>query len=159
MHATYFSQRSNSHINVDDVKIFTTPRKLIRSLQDLGDYDDTGCSEKQSRRFRSPMRGTSGWTSTSMHGLTEDINCGNNNDKFSSDGHGRSESVSSTEGVFSNNNLQLSAEIVPANKYRLKNHRSSTRRLVCGLLVSLFAVFLFLLAIGDQDNHHIIVPT
>ncbi|KAI9184786.1 hypothetical protein LWI28_001040 [Acer negundo] len=46
-------QRSRSHINVDNVGIFTTPRKLIRSLQDLNDVS-SDFSEKQSRRFGSP---------------------------------------------------------------------------------------------------------
>ncbi|KAL8456217.1 hypothetical protein ACS0TY_033620 [Phlomoides rotata] len=142
-------QRSNSHINIDDVRIFTTPRKLIRSLQAQdSDDSDTGFCEKHSRRFR----GTSAWTPRGQNGLPQDIKCGSNKNKFSY----RSESVSSTEGVFSNNDV---AEIVPANKSRLKKHHSSTIRMVCGLLVSLFAAFLFLLAIGDQDDRYIIVPT
>lgn len=106
------------------------------------------------------MTGRSAWTPTSMrgqNGLSQDIKCGNNSNDISSGGHGSSESVSSTEGVFSNNDVVLSAEVVPANKFRLKNH--PTRRIVCGLLVSLFAAFLFLLAIGDQDDHYTTVPT
>lgn len=164
------SQRSNSHINVDDVKIFTTPRKLIRSLQDLDDFD-TGFSEKQARRLRSPMTGTFALTPTSMHGqngIPQDMNCENNKDKLSSGGElflGSSESVSSTEDVFSNKDLGFSAEVVPRNKPLLqrvnarKNHHNSASRIVCGLFVGLFAVVLFLLAIGDQDDHYIIVPT
>ncbi|KAI3471485.1 hypothetical protein Pfo_028135 [Paulownia fortunei] len=162
-------QRSNSHINVDDVKIFTTPRKLIRSLQDQDDFD-SGFSKKQARRFRSPMTSAFAWTPTSIreqNGLPQDMNRENNGDKLSSGDerfHGSSESVSSTEDVFSDKDLRLSAEVVPGNKAQLqrvhvqKNH-NFTYSIVCGLLVVLFAVLLCLLAICDQDDHYIVVPT
>ncbi|KAK4405013.1 protein SINE1 [Sesamum angolense] len=91
---TLSPQRSNSHINVDDVKIFTTPRKLIRSLQDL---DDSG----------------SGY---SMQTSKKDMDHESNRDKKSSSGgdlfHGSSESVSSTEDVFTNKDVQLLPEVV-----------------------------------------------
>lgn len=46
-------QRSRSHISVDNVGLFTTPRKLIHSLQDLNDAN-SDFSEKQSRGIRTP---------------------------------------------------------------------------------------------------------
>lgn len=48
-------QRLRSHINVDDVKIFTTPRKLIYSLQDAS-RGNSIVSEKQRRQLRSPCK-------------------------------------------------------------------------------------------------------
>ncbi|KAJ6422639.1 hypothetical protein OIU84_027580 [Salix udensis] len=46
-------QRSRSRINVDNVSIFTTPRKLVHALQDPDDLN-SDFSEKQHQRFGSP---------------------------------------------------------------------------------------------------------
>ncbi|KAE8684152.1 putative H/ACA ribonucleoprotein complex subunit 1-like protein 1-like [Hibiscus syriacus] len=51
--ATPSPQRSRSQINVDN--LFTTPRRLICSLQDPNELN-SGYSEKQYRRFRSPAQ-------------------------------------------------------------------------------------------------------
>ncbi|KAK4413107.1 protein SINE1 [Sesamum alatum] len=169
---TLSPQRSNSHINVDDVKIFTTPRKLIRSLQDLDD-SGSGFSMKHARRFRSPKMSAFAWTPTSMreqNGLSQDMDHESKRDKKSSSGgdlfHGSSESVSSTEDVFTNKNVQLSPEVVqcikPSQLQRVdvrKNHSNSSRAIVSGLFVVLVAVFLCLLALGGQDDYDILVPT
>lgn len=64
-----------------------------------------------------------------------------------------SESVSSTEDV---PNL---AEVVPVEKSQLKQHNNSTKIVVCSIFVGLFAVLLFLLVTGDQDDHYGVVPT
>ncbi|KAL5708667.1 Protein sine1 [Ranunculus cassubicifolius] len=56
--------RGHSQINMDNVRIFTTPRKLIRSLQDLDD-ESSDYSVKQSRGFRSPCSNKSAWSPTS----------------------------------------------------------------------------------------------
>ncbi|KAL0405070.1 UNVERIFIED_CONTAM: protein SINE1 [Sesamum radiatum] len=165
-------QRSNSHINVDDVKIFTTPRKLIRSLQDLDD-SGSGFSMQQVRRFGSPKTSAFAWTPTSMreqNGLSQDMDHESNRDKKSSSGgdlfHGSSESVSSTEDVFTNKDVQLLAEVVhcikPSQFQRVnvqENHSNSSRGIVCGIFVVLVAVILCLLALGGQDDYDILVPT
>ncbi|KAH6809101.1 ARM repeat superfamily protein [Perilla frutescens var. frutescens] len=147
--------RSNSHIKADDMKIFSTPRKLIQSLQDLDDFDISS-SEKQSRRFKSPVAGKFARTNRhEQNGPPQGMNC-ENRDKSASSGeqfHTRSESVSSTEDV---SNL---ADIVPVDKPLVKKHHDSAKKVVCGLFVCLFAVFLFLMVIGDPDDHHVIVPT
>ncbi|KAH6790715.1 ARM repeat superfamily protein [Perilla frutescens var. frutescens] len=151
-------QRSNSHIKADDLMIFTTPRKLIHSLQDQDNFD-IGSSEKQPKRFRSPMTDKFAWTPVSMHeqnGPSQGMNCENNRDKLASGGEqfrARSESVSSTEDV---SDL---ADIVPVNEPPVKKHHNSAKKVVYGLFVGLFAVFLFLLVIGDEDDHYVIVPT
>ncbi|KAK1393211.1 Survival motor neuron interacting protein 1 [Heracleum sosnowskyi] len=48
-------QRLRSHISVDDIKIFTTPRKLIYSLQESSS-ENSNVSKKQTRRLRSPCK-------------------------------------------------------------------------------------------------------
>ncbi|KAL0359378.1 UNVERIFIED_CONTAM: protein SINE1 [Sesamum angustifolium] len=163
--------RSNSHINVDDVKIFTTPRKLIHSLQDLDD-SGSGYSMQQVRRFRSPKTSAFTWTPTLMseqNGLSQDMDHESNRDKKSSSGgdlfHGSSESVSSTEDVFTNKDVQLLPEVVhcikPSQFQRVnvqENHSNSSRGIVCGIFVVLVAVILCLL-LGGQDDYAILVPT
>lgn len=49
---------------MDNFKIFTTPRRLIRSLQDLDD-GNSDYSETQSRRASSPSSSKSNWSPTS----------------------------------------------------------------------------------------------
>ncbi|WOG91676.1 hypothetical protein DCAR_0310926 [Daucus carota subsp. sativus] len=49
------SPQRSRHMNVDDIKIFTTPRKLIYSLQDESS-GNSNISEKQSRRYKSPCK-------------------------------------------------------------------------------------------------------
>ncbi|GER27472.1 ARM repeat superfamily protein [Striga asiatica] len=150
-------QRLNSHINVDDVKIFTTPRRLIRSLQDLED-SDSSFSKGQDLRFRRTL--------ASLHeqnGLFRDMNRVNGGDRFFPENklHSRSESVSSTENVSGDKNLISATELVPENKARLErvHVRISARKIVYGLFAVLSALLLCLLAIGDQDDRDILVPT
>ncbi|XAR68662.1 hypothetical protein NMG60_11003865 [Bertholletia excelsa] len=64
--ATPSPQQSRSWINVDSVKIFATPRKLIRSLQDPND-DIADFSGKQTRSFRSPCSSKLEWSPTSKY--------------------------------------------------------------------------------------------
>ncbi|KAG6429066.1 hypothetical protein SASPL_107105 [Salvia splendens] len=145
------SPQSKAHIKVDDVKIFSTPRRLIRSLQDL-DNSDVGLSEKQPRRFRSPMRPVS---LLGQLGLPNGMDCENKDELASGDEQflANAESVSSTEDV---PNL---AEMIPVDKPQVKKHHNSAKKVVFAFFVGLFAVLVFLLVIGDQDNHHVMVPT
>ncbi|KAL1550077.1 protein SINE1-like isoform X1 [Salvia divinorum] len=144
-------QQSKAHIKVDDVKIFSTPRRLIRSLQDRDNFD-VGLSEKQRRRFRSPMRPVS---LLGQLGLPNGMDCDKKDELASGDElfHASAESVSSTEDV------PTLAEMIPVDKPQVKKHHNSARKVVFALFVGLFAVFVFLLVIGDQDNHHVMVPT
>ncbi|CAA0827849.1 ARM repeat superfamily protein [Striga hermonthica] len=152
-------QRLSSHINVDDVKIFTTPRKLIRSLQDLEDSDST-FSKGQDLRFRRTL--------ASLHeqnGPFRDINRVNGGDRFFPQNklHSRSESVSSTENVSGDKNLISATEVVPVNKARSERVHTrmiSARNIIVYVLFAvLSALLLCLLLIGDQDNRDILVPT
>ncbi|KAG8367997.1 hypothetical protein BUALT_Bualt16G0130800 [Buddleja alternifolia] len=156
-------QRSNSHINGNELKIFTTPRRLIHSLQDPDDFISSS-SKKQIRRFISP---TLSIFPTSMHeqnGLSQKMNRG----KSASDRRQLaycSESVSSTEDLFTDTDLQLPRDVIPGNKTLLqsvdiqKDHLNSGLIIFCGIFFVVFAVFLCLLGIGDQIDHYIVVPT
>ncbi|CAK9145899.1 unnamed protein product [Ilex paraguariensis] len=163
-------QRSRSHINVDNVKIFTTPRKLIRSLQEP---DDMGFFDNQSRRFRSPSSSKFEWSPASKydqnglsheadHEIKGDENLSSGGEQF----HGSLESVSSsTEDVPVDADLQVYPKEVPGSKTESqgicvqKVHRKSTVNIVCGLLAMLFVVFGCLLWIDDQDEGYNLVPT
>lgn len=164
-------QRSSAHINVDDMKIYSTPRRLIHSLQDLDD-SDSSFSNKQVRRFRSPRTSTFERTPTSMREhncFPRDINYHDDNDEeiLSSGGkqfHGRSESVSYTEDVCDERDLRLPA-VVAEDKHQLhifsvqNNQNKFIRHIIFGIFVVLVAAILCLLEIGDQDDHRILVPT
>ncbi|KAL2535172.1 ARM repeat superfamily protein [Abeliophyllum distichum] len=164
-------QRSQSHINIDSVKIFTTPRKLIRSLQDpngvISDFP-----ERQTRRFGSPLSSKFEWTPTSKHeqnGLAQVMHCNiERGENFSFSGeqfHFQSESVSSTGDMLPDADLQVSPEVVCGNQNEShsaniqKGNIKSGRSIVGCLLLVLFAIFLFLLGFDNQDNSYVLVPT
>ncbi|KAL3834928.1 hypothetical protein ACJIZ3_009664 [Penstemon smallii] len=156
-------QRSNSRINVDDVRIYTTPRKLIRSLQNSDDVN-SGFSVKQIKRYESPTPSTYLVTPTMRHqvnGLSQDMNCDKDRDEnMSFDGeqfHCTSESISSTEDVFTDKDLRSSPlEVIHENKFRIrKNHQSY---IVCVLFVILAVIFC-LMEIRDQNDLYVLVPT
>ncbi|KAK0599922.1 hypothetical protein LWI29_009855 [Acer saccharum] len=170
-------QRSRSHINVDNVGIFTTPRKLIRSLQDLNDVN-SDFSEKQSRRFRSPSSVTqsrNGFQQSpapSRNGFSREIfydvkgngNLCNGGEQC----QGGSESVSSTDDSPASPDTQVTRELaVPENKtemQKLSVERTSgknARKFAFGLFffmlltVTAFVSTMFV----DQDAGHGLVPT
>lgn len=131
------------------MRIFSTPRKLIRSLQDVDDFD-VCLSEK----LRSPMTRTYAKRRVSMHGQD-----GEEKREGSASGselfHGSSESVSSTEDVFD------PTRTVPVE---VQKHHNSVKGTGFRLFVGLFAVFLilFLLVIligDDHDDRYVMVPT
>ncbi|CAA0809797.1 ARM repeat superfamily protein [Striga hermonthica] len=144
-------EHSNSHINVDDVKPFTTPRKLIHSLQvqDLQDFD-SNFSTKQVKKFRSPTKRSAFYDQSH---LCREMNRENGGGRLFSEEehHGQSESVSSTGD-----------EVVPENKPRLEKVycHISARSIIYSLFAVLLALLLCLLAIGNQDDQdNILVPT
>ncbi|GKV20710.1 hypothetical protein SLEP1_g30795 [Rubroshorea leprosula] len=130
-------QRSRCHINVDDIDIFTTPRKLIHSLHvdDINIFTTlrklihslqdpnivkSDFSEKQTRRFRSPSSGRfqscpsprqNGFQHDLMHEVNGKESLCNNGEQY----EGVSESVSSTDSP-ADGNLQESLEVVPVIK-------------------------------------------
>ncbi|CAK9155752.1 unnamed protein product [Ilex paraguariensis] len=161
-------QRSCSHINADNVKIFTTPRKLICSVQEPNDVD---FFENQTRRFTSPSSKLERISTSryDQNGLSQDANdetetYGN----LSIDGeqfHDSSESVYSTEDVRADSDLPESPNVRPGSKTESqginvrKHHQKRTVNIFCGLFVLLFAVFVCFLLIDDPDEGLYLVPT
>ncbi|KAK9290885.1 hypothetical protein L1049_009064 [Liquidambar formosana] len=163
-------QRSRSQINVDNIQIFTTPRKLIRSLQDPNGVN-SDFSEKQTRRFRSPSSTNFDWspnTKYNRNGSSCDVDYEiEGNENLSSGGEQfqvGSESVSSTEDVPTDVDVQVSHEVFPGSKTEIqklgieKTRWKRAFQLLCGLFV-LFAVFASLLWIDNEDEGYNLVPT
>lgn len=161
-------QRSRSHVNVESVKIFATPRKLIHLLQDANDVN-SDFSERKTRRFMSPSlcRCERSPTRSEENGLFNRKRCEDrdwtifNDDKQC---HLNSESVSSTDNAQADGDLQLSSDDIARNGTELQgviHHKgyASTRILFFGILVVLLAAFILLLWIGDNDKSNNPVPT
>jgi hypothetical protein len=160
-------------MNVDNVKIFRTPRKLICSLQDPNDRN-SDFSVKQARRFsRSLSSSNIEWSPTAKYdqnGVSHDMmNCnGKENGSIYANGgeyQGGPESVSSTDDVLTDADLHVSQEAVPEDKTETqrpglqKARQKATSKFVCGLLFVLLAVFTPLLWMNDQDEGYYLVPT
>lgn len=151
-------------MNLDNVKIFTTPRKLICSLQDPNDRN-SDFSVKQARRFsRSLSSSNIEWSPTAKYdqnGFSHDMNCNANGEEY----QGGPESVSSTDDVLTDADLHVSQEAVPEDKTETqrpvlqKARQKTTSKFVCGLLFVLLAVFTPLLWMNDQDEGYYLVPT
>lgn len=166
----FMFQRTQSHINIDGVNIFTTPRKLVCSLQDSNDVI-SDFSERQTKRFESPFSSKFQWAPTSKHeqnGLAQGMHCNIERGKnFSCGGelfHGKSESVSSTGDVLPDTDSQVSPEVCgnqtesqSANIQKV--HRKPGREILGCLLLVLFVVFLFLLGFDHQNSSYVLVPT
>ncbi|XP_073133134.1 protein SINE1-like isoform X2 [Henckelia pumila] len=140
-------QRSNSTINPDDVKIFSTPRKLIRSLQDPDNFN-SGFSKNQTGRFRNSTPITfDQMTASKLNGLSPAIN-----------------PINSEENS-SYSDTPPSVNMIPINETPIqdadvrKGLQISARKIVCGIFLVLFAVVYRLLAIGDLADVNIPVPT
>lgn len=157
-------QRSCSHVSVESVKIFATPRKLIHLLQDANDVN-SDISERKTRRFRSPSLCRCEWSpeKSQVNGLFHRKRCGcrDNDGKYY---HLNSESVSSTEDVQANGDLQVSSNDVAHTRTESqavipKNGYASPRILIVAILAVLLAAFILLLWIGNQDQSYNLVPT
>ncbi|PWA86038.1 Armadillo-like helical [Artemisia annua] len=154
--ATPSPQRSRSYVNVDNMNIFETPRKLVKSLQVPND----GSSGNQSRNFRSPSSSEFNWSVTSKNEENSpysDLNeCFTNEDEQL---YGSSESVSSNEEIplnMNRNNMQPSQQLGPETK--VKPRISIAFSIALGIFVVLIAAVCFLW-IQDLDEGRNLVPT
>lgn len=129
-------------------------------------------SEKQARRFRSLSLSDFEWSPTSRYdqnGVSSYVNydCRENGRIYADDEQfqGGNESVSSTEDLPGNADVQVSQKVVPqeiieTRKYGFqKIRRKHALKLVCGLSVALLAVFAPLLWTSDPNDGHYLVPT
>lgn len=165
--------RSRTPINVDNI-IFNTPRRLVHSLQDPSNVYSKS-SEKRARRFRSLSMSEFDWSPNARYdqeGYSHGVNyeCGENGSFYAGDEQfqGGPESVSSTDGIPVDADLQVSQEVVPENETetQMSGIKSARRKvavkLLCGLSFALLAVAMPLLWINDQGEGHegyYLVPT
>ncbi|KAK9058675.1 hypothetical protein SSX86_023517 [Deinandra increscens subsp. villosa] len=154
--ATPSPQRSRSYVNVNNTDLFTTPRKLVKSLQ----HSNSDCSENQSGRFRSPPSSKFNWSPNSSYdknGFDESFT--SEYEQF----NGTSESVSSTEDIQlltnGSDKLQQSEELVPETKVKSKVQIPPAVSIASGLFVLLIAVVCFLWIRDLDEGYNNLVPT
>ncbi|KAF7819292.1 protein SINE1-like [Senna tora] len=165
-------QRSRPQVNMDSIKIFSTPRKHTHSLQDPNG-ENSGCSENQCRGFRSPSSSYIDWSTTSrsnqnlfLHNMRHKSN---DNESLYADiqFQGGPESVSSTEDLPADADMQASPKVVVPGKrndtdttvHVKKALRRTKLKLVYGLSFVLLAMATPLLWINIQEEGHYLVPT
>ncbi|XP_047335147.1 protein SINE1-like [Impatiens glandulifera] len=169
------SKKANSQISMDNVKIFTTPRKLIRSLQDDTNDNNFDFSENNGRRFTSPCSRKFDWTPASKYEAANEFcegsNMKNNESPFLNEPFHQfaSESVSSTEDVlpiaaYNHNNFHVVSqeETTPLTiKVNAGNQRRKFKSVtvICAVFVALCALVASFLIIDDQDVSLHLVPT
>ncbi|GLT90429.1 hypothetical protein SLE2022_083620 [Rubroshorea leprosula] len=161
-------QRSRCHINVDDVNVVRTPRKLIHSLQDPNSVN-SDFSEKQTRRFRSPSSGRfRSHPSQRQNGFQHDLmHEFNGKESLCNDGEhyeGVSESVSSTNDSPADGDLQVSHEVVPIRTEILKSINEVSRwkkgsKMLLMLFSILLVVHIALICSDGWDEGDHLVPT
>ncbi|KAB1221158.1 hypothetical protein CJ030_MR2G012843 [Morella rubra] len=164
-------QRSRRQINVDNIEIFETPRKLISSLQDQNDRYSK-FSQKQARRFRSLSSDNIEWSPTAKYaqnGFSHDLNDdGREHGSSYACGEqllGGPESVSSTDDIPIDANVDVPHQVVPEIKTEtqrpcIQEYRQKTAlKFVCVLVLVSLAAFCLLLWINDQDEGYYLTPT
>ncbi|KAG7961135.1 hypothetical protein I3843_09G001400 [Carya illinoinensis] len=149
-------QRSRTRIDVENIKIFKTPRKLICSLQDPNDGNPE-IFQKQGRRFRSLSSSNIQWSPSAKY----DQNCFSHDLNYNGKENGGPESISSTDNVLTDADLRASQEAVPDNKNPIQRAgvRKPALKFVCGLLFASLALFTPLVWINTQDEGYHLVPT
>ncbi|KAF9670254.1 hypothetical protein SADUNF_Sadunf13G0049200 [Salix dunnii] len=163
-------QRSQSPKNVDNISIFTTPRKLVRALQDPNDLD-SDFSEKQNGRLESPCSNEFDYSPSprlKRNGFQHDVGLEVNENGKSYTGveklQGGSESVASTDDIPDKTDVQVSPEVIRGNKPHAnkfcteKDARKTSRILAVGFCIALLAIFASSMCIYLQDDVHM-VPT
>ncbi|KAI3437084.1 uncharacterized protein J3R85_005824 [Psidium guajava] len=163
-------QRPRSPINVDNIKIFTTPRKLIHSLQDLSD-GESDMTQKSLGRVRSPCSSVDEWSPVRNFdhgGLTDDPHDAKekeNSDDGAKQFQGGSESPSSANNIVAHlekpvpNTVMLPDETkTPTFGPRKAGRRTAFKLMICSILFALLAIFCSLHYIDDHEYCHL-VPT
>ncbi|KAK8633245.1 hypothetical protein V6N13_014093 [Hibiscus sabdariffa] len=156
--------RPRSRINIEN--LFTTPRKLIHSLQDPNsDYH-----EKQSQRLTSPRseysRGSPTRTRSHFrHGMIYEIKGNGHMHTDDEDFHGVSESMSSTDDNPADvADVPKSREAVPSNETETRELHSgkACKKTAYKMVFALFFIFVAVLTAfwtEVQDESFYVVPT
>lgn len=170
-------QRTRSHINADSVKIYSTPRKLVRSLQDQDD-ENTHFYKNQVRMLRSPCSVKCDSVSKhSSNGVPDgSVNINKITVSFiDKDDHSQIDTklVTSTENcqVAKKENRAETHSVVEQVNMELSQGRMKCKKLmkISGLktsvyvffavLMALFAVFTSVFLVGNEQEVHYLVPT
>ncbi|XP_068635386.1 protein SINE1-like [Aristolochia californica] len=164
---TILSPQRNLQHNIDNSRLYTTPRKLIHSLQDLDELSSAS-SEKQSWKYRSPnSRVRRNLTRERIEGPSHNLADSKIESRISSKEES-SESVLSTSNCPTEaNNCEVPSEMGQKERSENQNVVSSTRRslkktavtLVMGLSVILPAVVLSAMWPDNGDEAFNLVPT
>lgn len=177
--STYFSpflvQRPRSPISVNSMKLYTTPRKLIRSLQDPGE-DDLECPQKQPGSAPSSVNSDEAeWNPTEAQagggGYSDNTNAPVHQRKnpetpqFADYGRAddedtleHSESVSSC-GETPEDEVCNESNGVQSVRTRGRSFCRLTFTLVCSLLWVMATVVLLVAQINQDEGHLGVVPT
>ncbi|XP_021738263.1 TORTIFOLIA1-like protein 2 [Chenopodium quinoa] len=165
-------QRTRSQINLDYVKIFTTPRKLVRSLQDNDENSDY--YGDQSRRQRSPCSANCEWSPVVKYNQSSCLNknrpqdgTGNITDECEDhQSHSISESVSSTQDVLAMANGDVSLKMLHRDQstsekiVKIPGRNLRKMATLVLLIVLVFSLgFASVLLLGDQGEFVGMVPT
>ncbi|KAK8576286.1 hypothetical protein V6N13_090760 [Hibiscus sabdariffa] len=173
--ATPSPRRSRSRINVDN--LFTTPRRLIRSLQDPNDLN-SDYSGKQYMRFRSPCSENFGCSPTTNHnsyrrGMNNVVE-GKVRSYSDCENQGDSESVSSTDDSPAELDVQGTNGAVLVNKnenldFQSKNEtlefqskkvcKKTAYKMFFGLFLIIFVALTSFLWTEVEDESFYMVPT
>lgn len=176
------NQRSRSQINVDNVKIYTTPRKLISSLQEPNSSNSEASEQQSSRMFRSPCRSKLELSPISsskydedclsrqhpaaiydQYGFLRNVNHeqkSNEDVLLNNEDHGSSESVYSSEYVHAVADVQQQAsqDLALKTKTELlktdveKGYPMSVRSMVCSIFALILGIFVCLFWIGSEQD-------
>ncbi|MQM04660.1 hypothetical protein Taro_037463 [Colocasia esculenta] len=177
--------RSRPAISIDDVKMFTTPRKLIRSLQDPSDADSAYNKRQPGRVLNSPASDEVDWNPDNSiagcgdsrhldleieakrkHGDMGKLN-GVNTVHDDGDILEDSESVSSCGGIPTDTNCDvISDDVVHEGMVQTQSRCTGKRRyrktfvaLVCTLFLILATIGMLVLQLGNDEDSFDMVPT
>ncbi|XP_057547230.1 protein SINE1-like [Amaranthus tricolor] len=168
-------QRTRSQIDVDNIKIFSTPRKLVSSLQDFD--ENSNYIVNQSRRQRSPCSATYDWIPSANYNqngcqrspVDVSSNISNGFEDHCCDS--TSPSISSTEDALAIANGDISpnmllgeqcesGKIVKTSKTMISSTSGRKITALVMLFVLLVSVgFSFVLLFCEQDENRRLVPT
>lgn len=165
----------------DDIKIFRTPTKVIKSLQDVDNFDlEFSKNQNQKMRNMTSEVGMSATGKLNGDGLSQDFNYkgeGNslvkkkeanlqNNNVDDDQGPDGFESVSSTGYALENANGKVSYEVtrkeknaIESGSHRNRRLKKATLSLVCGLSLIFPAIILSSLWVDNQEEYFSLVPT
>ncbi|GLT95258.1 hypothetical protein SLE2022_129500 [Rubroshorea leprosula] len=158
-----------SRVNVDNIDIFTTPRKLIRSLQDFND-GNSDISEKETWRFRSPSSGRfhssssprqNGFRHYVMHELNGKESLCNGGEQCED----MSESVASADDDPADSDMQQSHGVAPVIKTKIQKPSieislwKKGSKMILILFSIIFVVFIALICSAGWDEGDHLVPT